>query len=705
MHSTPPRRFRRHGFHLILALSLFSILFPTAFAAPQSSRPNFLIIMTDDQRFDTMDYMPRTKARIFDQGITFTNAYVTTPLCCPSRASTLTGLYAHNHDVRDNGYPLSDSTFMQFLHDNGYYTGLVGKYLGYWTGEPRPEFDYWASFRGTTAPYFDPELNINGKKGVVKGYITHLFRDYAVDFLDQAANQDKPFALIVTPNAPHEPAEPAPEDAKLYPNLEPLRRPNFDEKDVTDKSLYFQSISSLSKRMIEETDRTRRKQLQTLNSVDKMVDRILSQLEAQGTLDNTLVLFMSDNGFMWGEHGRVMKKMPYEESVKVPFAIRYPRLIKTPHIDDRIVGNVDIAPTIYELAGIDKPYVQDGRSLLPLLSDTPGQPTGTDGASTEPVKWNRQLYLEAWNSRPWRAVRYDRYMLIDFRWDRPELYDLVDDPYQLTNLAANPEYTIVLADMKRRLLRDAEVVIPGDDTNFTVTFDGWVPTASGVEEGWFSADTAGQTVTYTSPIASTSIALIATRGPTGGKAQVSIDGKKKQLIDLYSPVEVKDVVFNFDRLKLRAHKMTVRVLGKNNPDSTGTTVTIQGFKVGDIPVPANNPDVMYAQWEMTTNAGMDTVGGSAHRTDTAGATATFTFTGTQVTWITTRGPKFGKAKIFIDGTEIKTVDMYAPKHSWQHKEVIDGLTPGTHTIKILVVGKHQSKSAGNVVYVDGFSVP
>ncbi len=309
---------RRCFVQLALILSWLVVPVATQNVVAQAARPNILLIISDDQRYDSMNYMPRTKSRIFDQGVKFANAYATTPLCCPSRASILTGMYAHNHNVRDNNAPLAAPTFMQYLHDNGYYTGIVGKYLGYWNGNPRPEYDYWATFQGTTAPYFDPVLNINGTEGVAKGYITHRLRGYSLDFLTRAHRQSKPFALIVTPNAPHEPADPAPEDANLYPNLAPYRPPSYNEADVSDKSSFLQSQPLLTADVSAQYDDLRRKQLQTLNAVDTLVNQLLNQLQAQGKLDTTLVIYMSDNGMMYGEHRRGGKKTP----TRNPFGFR-----------------------------------------------------------------------------------------------------------------------------------------------------------------------------------------------------------------------------------------------------------------------------------------------------------------------------------------------------------------------------------------------
>ena len=243
-------------------------------AAP-AGRPNFLLILSDDQRHDTMDYMPRTKARIFGEGVSFPNAYITTPLCCPSRSSILTGMYAHKHGVRLNPIPLQKETFIQHLKKVGYFTGQVGKYLNSWDGSARPEFDFWAAGPAGTARYFNPRMNIDGVWSEQHGYLTHILRDYALDFQRRAGAQDRPFVLLFSPNAPHfgyppvsrqpegpldldfflRPPEPAPGDERLYQNLPPHRPPSYDRRDASGKPRWLGTFPPLSP---ELTARVRR---------------------------------------------------------------------------------------------------------------------------------------------------------------------------------------------------------------------------------------------------------------------------------------------------------------------------------------------------------------------------------------------------------------------------------------------------------------
>ena len=393
------------------------------------NRPNFLIIVTDDQRFDTMEYMPNSQEMIFDQGVTFTNGFITTPLCCPSRASILTGMYAHNHGVTDNDVKLEYSTFMDLMKENGYYTGLVGKYLNSWKGEPRPEYDYWVSyFKGQTR-YYRPDLNVQGEWIRHEDqYVTYVLGDYVVDFLRTASKQDQPFVLLFTPNAPHEPLEPAVEDAHLLDDLPPHRPPSFNEADMSDKPQWLADKPLLSEEEIQDSDEFRRNQLLTLISLDRTIARIMDELKYSGELDNTFVLFISDNGKFWGEHRITSKNGIYDEASRVPFAVRYPPLIDHPYIDtDSIVANIDIAPTVLDLAGIPIPESIDGLSLVDLLN-----------AKTE---WREGILLEGWPPRgTYSVVHTKRYVYAETIGDKSEFYDLEVDPYQMDNLIDDPAY-------------------------------------------------------------------------------------------------------------------------------------------------------------------------------------------------------------------------------------------------------------------------
>ncbi|MDZ7290452.1 MAG: sulfatase-like hydrolase/transferase [candidate division KSB1 bacterium] len=410
--------------------------------ARETRRPNFLIIISDDQRHDTMEFMPRTKGRLIDQGVLFTHGYVTTPLCCPSRASILTGMYAHNHGVRVNEDPLRFKTFVDHLHENGYYTGLVGKYLNSWDGSPRPEFDFWASHAGGSVSYTDPRLNINGTWRKQSGYVTHIFRDQALEFLSHSAQQTKPFALVFAPNAPHQPATPAPGDETLYPDLPPNRPPNFNEEDVADKPLWLQTLfSPLTPVRIETIEALRGNQIRSLNALDQAVDTLLTLLNQQGRLNTTMVIYISDNGYFWGEHRLTEKLRVYESASRVPFMLYHPPLVRGPVVEERLVANIDLAPTIYELAGLPIPPEVDGRSLVPLLQ----------GKNV----WRNELLIEGWSQNlpipPYFAIHTGQFVYVENKGDRAELYDLTSDPYELENQINNSSYGTIIDTLKKHL--------------------------------------------------------------------------------------------------------------------------------------------------------------------------------------------------------------------------------------------------------------
>ena len=419
----------------IMLLSTGACRFPFA----NDDRPNFLIIVTDDQRYDTMEYMPNTQHLIFDQGVTFSSGYITTPFCCPSRASILTGLYAHNHYVYVNTDKLNLPTVVDDLHNNGYYTGLVGKYLNSWNGEARPEFDYWVSFYGGTVPsYYDPELVINGTWEKKTGYMTYLFEDYVKEYLDKATSQSKPFFLLFAPNAPHAPYTPLKEDKGLLLDLPPFRPPSYNEEDISDKP-----SAIANKPLIDETgatsiDNTRRRQLLTLISLDRSIGAIMEKLKETGELDNTIVIFISDNGKHWGEHRMDTKSTAYEEAVKVPFAMRYPPLIPTPYTETGLVANIDIPATVYDLSETKMPEVIDGLSLVTLLNKS--------------GEWRSSLMLEAWPDRGhWMSMHTEQYVYIETENDKSEFYDLAVDPYEMENAIDNPQYQSIIQELQQEL--------------------------------------------------------------------------------------------------------------------------------------------------------------------------------------------------------------------------------------------------------------
>ena len=404
-------------------------------ARAQTQRPNVLIVMTDDQSHDTLtsQFMPITTQRIAGQGVLCSRGYMSTSLCCPSRAAFLTGMYARNNGVERNKDPLNLPTFVEALHSAGYYTGLSGKYLNSWPGNPRPEFDFWAAW---IHGYQDAKMNIAGTFMNVPGYNTDVLANYALQFLNQVPS-NQPFFLMFTPHAPHLPADPAPKYKNLYQGLPPNRPPNFNPPQQLEKPSWLQAKPLLDPSEVARIDELRLNQLRCLKSVDDAVGQILDLLQRQGKLDNTFIVFYSDNGYFWGEHRLDSKNRVYEESSHVPFAIRYPPLVSVPRVDDRLVSNIDIAPTIYALAGITPPTNIDGMSLTTFLQN----PNGT---------WRTGLLLEGWWDH-YQALREGKYVYTETEKQMSELYDTDADPFELNNLVDEPAYAQTVATMSNLL--------------------------------------------------------------------------------------------------------------------------------------------------------------------------------------------------------------------------------------------------------------
>jgi N-acetylglucosamine-6-sulfatase len=435
-----------------------------AVAWASQAPPNVVVIETDDQTQKSMKVMPIVEHRIADQGVTFANSFVNFSLCCPSRATFLTGQYAHNHDVLGNAPPAggyltfeqlhADNNLAVWLQDAGYRTALVGKYLnGYYMDpvEP-PGWTEWDGLIG--AKIYDYDVNENG---TVVHYGTAR-RDYkqdvltrkAVDFIDQGAQSPEPFFLWLTYSSPHtnppdpnpqppsdcdRAAKPAPRDADALAS-EPLPMPpNFNEADVSDKPESVSSLPLLTSPDIQDMARKYRCALESLLSVDRGVGRVLNALKAQGELGNTYVVYTSDNGFFNGEHRiRFGKVKPYEESIRVPLMIRGPGIPRGRTTRDLAI-NADLAPTITRLTGATPRLRMDGRSLLPVAR----QPS---------LERGRALSVE---STYFHAIRTRRYIYVRYRNGERELYDLAADPFELQDSADDPAYSSVRSKLSHEL--------------------------------------------------------------------------------------------------------------------------------------------------------------------------------------------------------------------------------------------------------------
>jgi arylsulfatase A-like enzyme len=390
--------------------------------------PNVLIIMTDDQRADgTMRVMPATRRWFSDGGTMFSRAYATTPLCCPSRASVFTGHYAHNHGVRSN-VDISafdfGSTIQRLLHGEGYRTAIVGKFLNRWPIEQAPpDFDIYTIFspRVEVRSYFGTTFNDNGSVHSIDGYSTDFIRERSLEFLEAFEDQDPaPWFLVVTPFAPHFPAEyPQEYQARPVPgSFRPTR-----EFGLGDKPPFIRESDRPSGSFLR---RVRRRQLRSLMPVDKLVAEVATRLRELDEEDNTLAFFLSDNGFMWGEHNLEGKNTPYLTSVRIPLLVRWPSG-EHPTVDDRLAGTIDIAPTIVSASGL-------GASAS----------TAMDGDDLAAPKTRKRLLLEFWADRrgtipTWSSILTRTEQYIEYREDdgtviHAEYYDLSSDPEQFHNL-------------------------------------------------------------------------------------------------------------------------------------------------------------------------------------------------------------------------------------------------------------------------------
>lgn len=432
--------------------------------------PNFVVVMTDDQALDTMRAMPRTRALLGGGGTSFRQALVSFPLCCPSRASFLTGQYAHNHGVRDNQAPAGgiqaldqNRTLPVWLQRGGYRTGFVGKYLnGYGkrdSGGPElvpPGWDRWVAAGGKekTGAY-DYELNEDGKLiGYGSGpadYKTTVMADRAVQFVRSSARSKRPFFLWVATSAPHTDNGlaknaarnplPAPGDRGTYGKVKLPRGEAFDEADVSDKLPFVRRLDRLDRSKVDRMRVTYVSQLESLIAVDRLVKRVVGQLERSGELENTIVVFTSDNGFLRGQH-RIDsgKSKLFDESVRVPLLVRGPGF-PAGRIVDAPVANIDLTRTIADLSGTDPGLDLDG---APLLDAVEGR--GHD----------RSVLLEVFERADDRfvAVRNRRYVYADRKGAPAELYDHRHDPREMRNVAAAPAYRAV----RRRLAKRVEAL-------------------------------------------------------------------------------------------------------------------------------------------------------------------------------------------------------------------------------------------------------
>jgi N-acetylglucosamine-6-sulfatase len=429
-----------------------------------AGRPNIIFVLTDDLDAASISKVPSLEAYMADEGKTFDNAFVTYSLCCPSRATILTGQYPHNHLVRSNGPPIGGfetfrklgrerSTLATWLDDAGYETALFGKYLnGYGNHGAKHVPAGWDEWYGVVGK---AQLNQNGQLVTYEGdtYLDDALSGLAQDFVRRQESKDAPFFMYLAVHAPHAPATPALRHEELYENLRTPRTPSFDEADVSDKPGWVRKLT-LSTAEIKHMDGLYRKRLRTLAGVGETIGGLLRTLEQTGKLDNTYIVFTSDNGYHMGQHRLgVGKTAAYEEDIRVPLIVRGPGVPAGTSSDEMVLNN-DFAPTFADLAGLPPPDSVDGRSFAALLDTRQGN---------DPAPWRQAFEVRKWDPLkddpsykavtyvpPYRAVRTQRYLYVEYENGEHELYDLVKDPYELQNIydSAAPD---LIAELDSRM--------------------------------------------------------------------------------------------------------------------------------------------------------------------------------------------------------------------------------------------------------------
>ena len=473
-----------------LALALALTLPGAAQAPAPKARPNIVFVLIDDLRWDEVDYpfvnFPHLQ-RVAREGVRFRNAFVTTPLCSPSRASFLTGQYAHKHGITDNTdrSPRSHElqTFPRLLHAAGYETAFVGKWHMGVDDTRRPGIDHWVSVKGQGL-YINPEFNVNGQRVQRKGYFTDLLSEYALDFLKQP--RSKPFLLYVSHKSVHPDVTqyadgsvsdpnaskfiPADRHKDMYHGAEIPRRPNYGKAPENKPALQqkLPNLPPLGPRTVTD-DETIRNRLRMLHAADEGIGEIMRLLAQQKQLDNTLIVFTSDEGYFYGEHGlSVERRLAYEESARIPLYMLWPGRIRAGSVVEPFALSIDVAPTLLDAAGIAPPREMDGRSLLPLLTDRQVSLNGGRGTGRA-TPWRKSFLIEYFSDKVfprvhkmgYQSVRTERWSYIHYTdlENADELYDLRRDPYQLKNLIASPAAQPALQQLKSelaRLLRESQ---------------------------------------------------------------------------------------------------------------------------------------------------------------------------------------------------------------------------------------------------------
>lgn len=462
-----PERINRREALRRMGLAAAGVALGAGVGRAQQRRPNLVVILTDDQRWDAMSNMPNRWPflqtpnidRLAAEGARFENAFVTICLCSPSRACFLTGRHAHSHGVRTNegtDIPPEMPTYPQVLQRAGYRTAFIGKWHMGPHSNPRPGFDHWLSFVGQ-GQYTDPQLQENDRTFTAEGYMTDILTDYAVQWLRR---RDDPFCLVLSHKAAHGPFTPAPHHRDAFPDAE-IPEPASFRDTFADKPEWIRRTMTHGARTDtrgreapdeippgewDPRNPTRLNYLRCMLGIDDSVGRVLGALEELGELDNTLVAFAGDNGFFLGEHRRGDKRLAWEESMRIPLLMRYPPMIDAGARPEPMALNIDLAPTLLEVAGLPAPQGVQGRSLVGALQ----------GRTAD----RRERFLYEYFQERWLpglptmlAVRTQRWKYITYPelHDIDELYDLREDPIEMHNLALEPEHAETLARMRAML--------------------------------------------------------------------------------------------------------------------------------------------------------------------------------------------------------------------------------------------------------------
>jgi N-acetylglucosamine-6-sulfatase len=449
-------------------LLIIAILSLNLNAQNKEKKPNFLFVLVDDQPHDAVGFSNRYPFlktpnidKLAEEGVNIKNFFVTQSICSPSRASFLTGTYPHIHGVNQNNkYVDPDWTnyapYSVHLQNSGYETAHIGKiHMAHKRGKDhvRPGFDYWFSFIGQ-GQYFNPNVNDNGKEIKLEGYITDILTEKTIDWLKNKRDPDKPFSVNLWHKAVHEKHLPAPRHKNLFKN-EPLPEPPYEMHKETFKGKpewqrrkTFGFKWDKNKKVPEVLEEKRwpinkfknMQLLRSLIAVDESLGSVLKALDEIGELENTVIIYSSDNGYFMGEHTYKDKRLAYESSIRVPMIISYPKLISKNTVIDEQCLNIDLAPTILELAGINKPKYMQGESMVKLMS------------GKKDKSWRKSIFFEYYVDDAWPyagpdqvAVRTNQYKLVDnfLKDDIDELYDLVNDPGEMKNLINNANMMIL----------------------------------------------------------------------------------------------------------------------------------------------------------------------------------------------------------------------------------------------------------------------